>query len=126
MSQFHANPLQYEQGDTLNIYQRAAQFWAVLAYAATNRQIILYSMLGKLVGMPTNALGGMLEPIQTFCQKKKLPPLTVLVVQQKSGLPGIGFIAAKDIAKAQADVFNFDWIKFGAPSPDNIKKTIAK
>ncbi len=105
----------------MNIYQRAAQFWAVLALAASNRQILTYKMLSSLVGMPMAALGGMLEPIQTFCQKKKLPPLTVLVVQQESGLPGIGFIAAADIPRAQADVFNYDWISFGSPNPENIK-----
>lgn len=108
----------------MNIYQRAAQIWAVLAYAAINRQIITYKTLAKLVGMPTAALGGMLDPIQTFCQKKKLPPLTVLVVQQKSGLPGTGFIAAANIPKAQADVFNYNWMGLGAPSPENIEKIV--
>ncbi|MFA6468291.1 MAG: hypothetical protein WCW35_05285 [Bacteroidota bacterium] len=108
----------------MNIYQRAAQFWAVLALAASNRQILNYKMLSRLVGMPPAALGGMLEPIQTFCQRNNLPPLTVLVVQQDSGLPGTGFIAAADIPKAQADVFNYDWLDFGAPSPDNIKNIV--
>jgi hypothetical protein len=108
----------------MNVYQRAAQFWAVLALAARNRQILTYQMLASFVGMPMVALGGMLDPIQTFCQKKKLPPLTVLVVQQESGLPGTGFIAAADIPRAQADVFNYNWIEFGAPNPENIQGVV--
>lgn len=107
----------------MNIYQRAAQFWAVLAFAARNRQTLTYEMLSRLVGMPRAALGGMLEPIQTFCQKKKLPPLTVLVVQQRTGLPGSGFIAAADIPSAQSKVFNYNWIRFGSPSPKDTSKS---
>jgi hypothetical protein len=108
---------------SMTIYQRAAQFWAVLAFAATHHQVITYPILSKLVGMPNPALGKMLAPIQTFCEKKKLPPLTALVVKDTSGIPGTGFIAAQDIPAAQMKVFQFDWLKFGAPSPDNIKET---
>ncbi|MCC6398664.1 MAG: hypothetical protein IT282_16740 [Bacteroidetes bacterium] len=111
------------RGQATTVYQRAAQLWAVLAYAATNRQIITYPILSKLAGIPNPALGKMLEPIQTFCEKKKIPPLTVLVVKEKSGMPGTGFIAAADIPEARMRVFGSDWLKYGAPSPDNIKTT---
>jgi hypothetical protein len=109
---------------TMSIYQRAAQIWAVLAWAATNRQVLTYSILSKLIGMPMPAIGGMLEPIQTYCQERGLPPLTVLVVQQDTGIPGAGFIAAQDIPAALMSVFKQDWLGYGAPSPDNIQTTV--
>ncbi len=106
----------------MTIYQRAAQLWAVLAFAASNHQVITYSILSKLAGVPNPALGKMLEPIQTYCQRKRIPPLTVLVVKDKTGMPGTGFIAAPDIPAAQMEVFKFDWLKLGAPRPENIRK----
>ena len=50
------------------------------------------------------------------------PPLTVLVVSEVSGMLGVGFIAAENVPQAQADVFRFDWVARGAPSPDNFSE----
>jgi alkylated DNA nucleotide flippase Atl1 len=44
--------------------QRAAQIWSVLAFAASNRQIIAYGLLAKLIGVPRAALGKLLGPIR--------------------------------------------------------------
>ena len=49
------------------IYESAAQIWAVLALDARNRQILTYDIVGKLIGVPRQALGPMLEPIQSYC-----------------------------------------------------------
>ena len=68
--------------------QRAAQIWAVLAWAAEHRQSMTYGMLAKLTGVPAAALGKLLEPIQSYCIIERLPPLTILVVRQETGLPG--------------------------------------
>ena len=54
---------------------------------------VAYGQLGKPIGVPTAGLGQLLEPIQSYCIAHGLPPLTVLVVQQESGLPGPGFTA---------------------------------
>jgi len=64
-----------------------------------------YGHLSKLIGVPTAGLGQLLEPIQSFCIIEKLPPLTILVVQQDSGLTGSGFTGAKasEFAKIQKD-----------------------
>lgn len=99
--------------------ERACQIWAVLAWAARNRQIITYGLLGKLVGGPPAALGGWLDPIQSYCVEHGLPPLTILVVQQGTGLPGAGFKAASalEFAKQQLAVFEFDWLGHGNPGP---------
>jgi hypothetical protein len=106
--------------------ERAAQIWAVLALAAKNRQILTYDLLAKLTGVPRQGLGRLLEPIQSYCLLNELPPLTILVVRQDSGLPGQGFIAAEDIPRTQQEVFNFDWLAHGAPSADNFEQAVAQ
>ena len=68
--------------------ERASQIWAVLALAARNRQILTYEIVGRLIGVPARGLGHLLEPIQSYCLLKDLPPLTILVVQETTGLPG--------------------------------------
>jgi alkylated DNA nucleotide flippase Atl1 len=99
---------------------RAAQIWAVLAWAARNRQVLTYGHIAKLIGCPTAALGAWLELIQSYCLVSGLPPLTVIVVQQKTGLPGSGFTgaAATDLAQAQMAVLDFDWLEHGNPGAD--------
>lgn len=108
--------------------QRAAQIWPVLALAAKNRQILTYSMLGKLIGVPPKGLGHLLESIQSYCMLKGLPALTILVVQEKTGFPGVGFRAAsaEDYAKEQMKVFREDWMAKGAPSPEELAQTLRK
>jgi hypothetical protein len=106
--------------------ERACQIWGILAWAAKNRQSMTYGHLSKLIGVPAAGLGQLLEPIQSLCLLKNLPPLTILVVQQESGLPGQGFTAAKasDFAMAQANVFEFDWLDFGNPQPDKFEEAV--
>src|SRR5262245_42313467 len=93
--------------------ERAAQIWAVLALAARNRQILTYEIVGRLIGVPARGLGQLLEPIQSYCMLKDLPPLTILVVQEGTGAPGSGFTAASasEFSKKQLEVFGFDWLE---------------
>ncbi|HBO7020402.1 hypothetical protein [Pseudomonas aeruginosa] len=100
--------------------ERASQIWAVLAWAAKNRQSLTYSQISALIGVPRAGLGQLLEPIQSYCLINNLPPLTILVVQQESGLPGSGFTGASagDLAKAQMSVFAQDWLAHGNPQPE--------
>jgi hypothetical protein len=97
--------------------ERSCQIWAVLAWAARSRQNITYSQLAQVTGCFTGGLGGWLEHIQSYCILNELPPLTVLVVQQESGMPGSGFTGASagDLARAQAQVFAFNWLEHGNP-----------
>ena len=97
-------------------YERAAQLWSVLALAASNRQVLTYDIAAKLIGAPRPAIGGFLAPVQAYCIQNSLPPLTILVVSERTGLPGKGFIAAEDIPKAQIGVFSYDWIAHGSPA----------
>lgn len=97
-------------------HQRAHQLWSVLAFAARNRQILTYAFIGKLVGLPAAAIGRSLYPIQYFCKQHELPPLTVLVVNQATGLPGEGLrVDDFDFALTLQEVFNFEWLTYKAP-----------
>jgi hypothetical protein len=96
--------------------QRAAQIWPILVLCATRRQTLTYDTLGRLIGVPRQGLGQLLEPIQSYCIVSGLHPLSSLVVGDKTGTPGEGFIAAAHVPAAQAHVFNFDWLD--EPPPD--------
>ena len=108
----------------MNAFQRAAQIWAVLAWASRNRQVLTYEIVGRLIGMPRHGLGRMLEPIQSYCLLNHLEPLTILVVSEHTGLPGVGFVAAEDIPATQQRVFAFDWMEHGCPSPQDFQNAV--
>lgn len=112
----------------MNRSERASQIWAVLAWAAKNRQSLTYGYLAKLIGVPPAGLGQLLEPIQSYCMLEELPPLTILVVQQGSGLPGSGFTgaSASEFAKAQMDVLGFDWLDHGNPQPERLEQAVQR
>jgi len=103
--------------------ERASQIWAVLAWAAKNRQMLTYVHLSKLIGVPTAGLGPLLDPINSYCLQKKLPPLTILVVQQDSGLPGPGFPEKNkaEHARAYMDVYKYDWLEHDNPQPEGLR-----
>jgi hypothetical protein len=102
---------------TIKKEYRALQLWSLLVLAARNQQILSYATVERLTRIPKHAVGDYLEPIQAYCKRHKLPPLTVLVVKEETGLPGDGFTEASE--GAQACVFVFDWFKRKAPLPED-------
>ena len=106
--------------------ERTAQIWAVLGLAARNRQILTYTMVGRLIGVPAHGLGKLLDPIHEFCILHHLPPLTILVVREDTGLPGSGFRAAsvEHFSKSQLDVFEYDWMSPRAPTPADLERAV--
>jgi hypothetical protein len=110
----------------MRVPERAAQIWSVLAWAATNRQVLTYDILSKLVGVPRMGLGHLLEPIQSYCINHQLPPLTILVVRGDTGLPGTGFVAAQDIPRVQLEMFSHDWLEQGSPSPEQLEAAVTQ
>jgi hypothetical protein len=107
-------------------YERSQQLWSLLALASRNRQILTYDMVSRMTGLIRPSIGQMLAPIQDYCIMRKLPPLTILVVQEESGLPGSGFIAAQDIPMAQQNVFAHDWLITGCPSDSDFSEVHQK
>ena len=107
----------------MKIIERAVQAWAVLAWAAHNGQTMTYKQLEQVTGMPAAGLGRVLDPIEIYCVAKNLPPLTAIVVQKDTGLPGSGFTAAKpvELATEWTRVFEYDWLKHGNPQVEGLE-----
>lgn len=108
--------------------ERAVQIWPLLTFAASLRMTLTYTRLGELIGAGRMALGDWLEPIQSYCLVKELPPLTVLVVSGSNGMPGSGFVAAEPAAvpEAQTRVFRYDWRSAPPPKPEELARALAE
>ena len=63
-----------------------------------------------------------MEPIQSHCILKQLPALSCLVVGEKTGLPGEGFIAAADVPAEQARVFAYAWLESPVPDAESLEE----
>ena len=106
--------------------ERAAQIWPILTYAASLRATLTYRRLGELIGAPPVALGDWMEPVQSYCILRELPPLTVLVVSDATGIPGDGFTGADNVSQAQANVFQRDWREVHVPSAAELAAAAAE
>jgi hypothetical protein len=105
-------------------YERAAPIWSVLAWAAINRQELTYDIVGRLIGVPRRGLGRLLEPVQSYCLVRQLPPLTLLVVSEVNGQPSPGFTATQQIPEERQRVFGFDWLDHPAPTPELLEQAV--
>src|SRR4029077_14110375 len=87
---------------------RALQAYLVLIGLASNRQLITYGLLSKhqmeygdggILAFPLGCIMG-------WCYENALPPLTVLVVNKETGIPGagLGTVEDKDYPAAQQRV----------------------
>lgn len=100
----------------------AERIWLMLAFAAKNRQLLSYRLVAQATGLPMQGVGHCLGPIQRYCARHKLPLLNVLVVSEKTGLPGRGYVGTPgEVPKAQAKAFKFDWIGHGVPSQAELR-----
>ncbi len=96
---------------------RAVQIWQILIGLACNRQTITYGMLGKKIGFEgAGTMGQFLGPIMLFCERNKLPPLTIVVVGETTGSPGEGLITIQNENSDRENVFHFDWYNLYPPS----------
>ncbi len=112
----------------MTVYERAWQVWPVLVMAARQRQTLTYTTLGRLIGMPQNSLGRVLEPLQSFCIINNLPPLTSIVVN-KAGSPEPGYSATQmsEVPTSQARVYQFDWLDRAVvvpPRPADLEEAV--
>ena len=97
--------------------KRAFQIWLILISLASRRETITYGELGKLIGFRRggDALAGPLGCIMWYCLQNKLPPLTVLVVNKKTGVPSEGLIGVDDVDVEREKVFNYRWFDLVPP-----------
>jgi putative restriction endonuclease len=107
--------------------ERAQQLWSILVLAARNRQVLIYDMVGKACGVPAAALGDFLRPVQQYCTKNDLPPLTSIIVSQETGLPGGGcLVAPQDLPRAHINVFAKEWLAVTAPTAQQFAAAYAR
>ena len=101
---------------------RALQIWQILIGKAHNRQTLTYGMLAQLLGFKrAGTLAHPLGHIMHYCQLNNLPPLTVLVVNQDTGVPGDGLVGDK-LQVAREGVFRLNWYAIIPPSPQEMSQ----
>ncbi len=94
-----------------NQAERACRAWPILTATAVAQTSITYGALAQQLGVHHRAIRFVLGVIQDYCLTERLPPLTIVVVNQANGLPGEGFIAwdADDLDTGLAQVYAFGW-----------------
>lgn len=101
--------------------ERALQAWIILAGYAHRHETLTYTQLCDLMdyGNPRR-LGNILGRVMYFCQAADLPPLTILVVNKKTGRPGVGLALYKDRDVLRQRVFNYRWFMMVPPTPTQL------
>lgn len=100
---------------------RAIQIYQILVGAAHRREILTYQILAKLIGYKgAGVLDRQLGHLMYWCSQNNLPPLTVLVVNKSTGLPGWGLVEAVDLNSDRERVFNFNWYELVPPTVENL------
>jgi alkylated DNA nucleotide flippase Atl1 len=98
-------------------YERSMQIWSLLICAAKERKTYTYGDVADILGMGgAGVMAQFLAPIMWLCEDRDWPPLTVLVVNQNSGLPGDGLTTIENVNTDREKVFNFDWFGVVPPS----------
>ena len=121
----------YEESDAKSP-RNAAKVWALLICAARQRNTYTYTDVSQVLwGHPNAALavGQALEPVFWHCDAHGLPPLTILVVNADSGLPGAGFldhVAVEQIPGLQEDVFGFNWFGIDIPQITDLEPHVGR
>jgi putative restriction endonuclease len=95
----------------VNQHERAYRAWNILTQYASKRSVITYGQLGQLLGIHHRPTRYVLDLIQNYCLEQKLPPLTILAINQTTKLPGPGFIAwdIDNLPQGRQQVFNYAW-----------------
>ena len=107
-------------------FERATQIWSILAFAARCRQVLNYGILSRMTGILPHHLGQFLEPVQFYCLVHELPPLTAIVVQESTGVPGVGFSASENVPLSQMRVFEEEWWGRQIPTAQEFEEATMK
>jgi hypothetical protein len=105
---------------------RANQIWHILTAKAFNRQTMTYKELATILDYDgAGVFSQILGHIMFFCMDNKLPPLTSLVVNEKTGEPGDGLIV-EEVLKNREKVYNYHWYRLQAPTADELNEALKK
>ena len=106
-------------------YQRSLQIWSLLVCAARERRTYTYGDIATILGMGgAGPIGGFLGPIMYYCAENELPPLTVLVVNRDTGMPGEGLTTIDDVNVDRERVFTHDWFAMEPPETDDFEAAV--
>ncbi len=98
--------------------ERACRAWPILIQEASlgHRQIT-YGQLSHRLGIHHRPIRYVLDLIQRYCMQNRLPPLTVLVVNQYTRRPGSGFIGCNsyEIDRCIERVLGYPWSSISNP-----------
>lgn len=104
-------------------YERASQVWSMLICAARERRSYRYGDVAEILGFGgAGVLAQILGCIMWYCEEQELPPLTVLVVNQDSGLPGEGLTTLEEVNEDREAVFNYDWFDVRPPQNKDFER----
>ena len=96
--------------NTLLQTSRARSIWPVLSEIASKGELITYKKLANAINIHVRPLRFALEVVQDKCRDLNLPPLTSLVVNAQTGVPGSGnSIQLEDFQNALKTIYGFDW-----------------
>ena len=90
--------------------ERAMQVWQILISAAHNRQTLTYGHVAEYLEFEgAGVLSQILDRIMRYCNAKGFPPLTCLVVNQETGIPGSGLTTVNDLPRNRESVYQKNW-----------------
>ena len=91
--------------------------WPLLVEVAGKRGKCNYGEIaGRLAYKSALPIISMLGGIMWYCLDFALPPLTIVVVNKRTGLPGAGLIVQGTVESETAKVWNHDWSREKAPT----------
>ena len=124
----------YGKGDRL--YVQAQQIWLILSSHAVFRAkesrnglpkgLLTYGDLAELMGKPRRAgytLGRQLGIVGYYCLNCELPPLNVIVVNEKEEKPGwrVVWTPGSSVRKDQRKVLKYSWFELRPPTIKALK-----
>lgn len=95
---------------TMTRAQRAMQVWQILIAAAHGRRSLTYGQLASHLKFEgAGVFAQILGCIMKYCDANQLPPLTCLVVNQDTGVPGTGLTTIANLPIDRERVYHHNW-----------------
>jgi putative restriction endonuclease len=87
----------------------ASKAWEILGSLAQRKKCITYGELGEAIGVHWRQVNHVLGLLQDYCIDNDFPPITILVVNKATGVPGTGFIATENLPEGKNEVQQYPW-----------------
>ena len=109
------------------VEMRALAVYHALTAVAYNHELITYDKLKQMTGLRTPRVGmyTYLNRIHDYCAHNDLPSLAVLVVNNRTGRPGIGLYRHTGMTSEEADsqrmqVYRLRWYALVPPALEEL------